>query len=427
MESQLIIFEADDPVEYSAGKVTLRVSDRGNLGVLLEIFGEQQNIDSIKERLPDDIPIYAIDRLKTVVVGEGTISLVEERDLLDDAMGAINRGSLEDVIDIIENQGLDPETKDADGINMLMRAAAYGRYDICEYLVLEKKVDVNACNNNGFNALLFASARYGEDTADSLIEKFKITRLLVENGVMLDQRIAKDAIKIATRSGLNETVSLIKRSMPEIDMSGEKAFVMPAWEFNKRIRRITESVFIVLVPEPGENIIEQGEAVPEELYKSNMPNHRDRDTSKLFRVTKPLPILTNGDGPRVEVHAKLISPYLSNDESVQMLYVDKEDVPEKLAQLFPDGQWRWVCPTDSAKEGSAPLGRIRLAGEWLIVFDQEIEGGKRLKSMELHCSLSDEGEITQVWGSKEISGEEHDNRIIRALVGMRLEGKKKGD
>jgi len=430
MESQVIVFSGDGPVEHKIGKIRIMATDKRDEGLMLEILGQAEDLESIKGKLPNNIPIFGLDSLHTAVFVDGFVRLLNEMELLKEARMAIIQGSLDRVIELVEEEFLDPEAKDEEGTKLLMRAAAFGRDDICEYLVLEKKVDVNARNNNGFNALMFASARYEHDNADSLIRKLKIARLFLDNGAELDPndpRGANVAIGLAKRFGLNETAALIEERMAKVRTSDRNALAIPACEIPKRTKKVTESVLIIWVPEPGENIIERGEAGPQELYLSNTPHDKDRSTSKLFRLTQPLPMIANADGPGVEVDVKMISPYLSEDESVQILYADKSDVPPELATLFPEGEWRWVCPAYTMHEGASPLGKIRLAGEWMLVFDKEIEGTKKLKSMELHCSMSDKGEVTEAWGREEILQGNPDYRIIRALVGMRLEKKENQD
>jgi hypothetical protein len=425
-KEHIYLFSDGGTCIYQFDTLMVGLSDEGGVGIRVRIYGEPQEINQIKENLQDEVTFCSIITKPIVQAQRANEQSMEE--LRGQIFRSIEAHSIEQVIDLVENEGVDPNLQNENGFSPLMRAAAQGGYDICKYLVLKRNVDVNAKNNNGFNALMFASTRYEHDTVESLIEKFNIVKLLLDNGIELnpdDPRGARVAIELARKSRLNETAALIEERM-EIVPTEEPETAAPKVEEPSRKKRTTDSILLAWFTDPGEEIVEKGEAGPEELYVSNVPHQDNRETSKVFRVTQPMPIIAKGNGPKVSLDTHLISPYLGEGERVQMLFTDKSEVPDRIAQLFPENEWRWVLKEEQDLPlDISPIGRIQLAGQWIYVYDQKVHGAKRLKSMELHCSISEDGEVVDVWGSADIGSTDSDKSIMEAFTGIKLrsEGK----
>ena len=89
-------------------------------------------------------------------------------------------GNLKDMKEInqrLRSKGLQQEMKnfkDSEERNALMWATVKGRLDICQFLVREDLVDVNAKNEWGWNALHFAASFNQPEIARLLLEETSI-------------------------------------------------------------------------------------------------------------------------------------------------------------------------------------------------------------------------------------------------------------
>ena len=81
------------------------------------------------------------------------------------------------IIKSLLNNGLNPNSKDADNTTLLMKAAAVNNYSIAE-LLIKRKADVNCVDNHGNSALIYAASEPNKNTI----------KILVAGGANVDHR-----------------------------------------------------------------------------------------------------------------------------------------------------------------------------------------------------------------------------------------------
>ena len=184
----------------------------------------------------------------------------------------------------------------------------------------------------------------------------------------------------------------------------------------------SHSTLFTLFSEAGENIIELDES-DLEILNPEREDRTDREVTKVFRLREVLSLSVSDGERRMSVDAKMLVPLLQDGKSVHAVYIDKEEVPPALADLFPDGVWRYVL--DEGKEypqGIKPLDVMEINGARKLVFESAVPGSRALKQEGLYCEHTEEQGIVSV-RKERFGATASDNSIVEAFIGLRLRGK----
>jgi len=184
----------------------------------------------------------------------------------------------------------------------------------------------------------------------------------------------------------------------------------------------SHSTLFALFSEPGENIIELDES-DLEILNPAQEDKTDGEVTKVFMLREVLSLSVNDGETRMSVDAQMLVPYLQDGKSVHAVYIDKEGVPPALAEMFPDGVWRYVL--DEEKEypqDIEPLGKMEINGARKLVFESKVPGSRALKQVELQCDHTKDGEIIGV-RKESVGSMNSDKSIMEAFTGIKLRSK----
>lgn len=88
-----------------------------------------------------------------------------------------------DVFQHLLQQGASIESRTKDGTTALMHAADHGSLEVAKYILTSSRIDVNAQNEIGWTALMFASRRSNSDMATLLLDHAAKTEVTDTNGI----------------------------------------------------------------------------------------------------------------------------------------------------------------------------------------------------------------------------------------------------
>jgi len=105
-----------------------------------------------------------------------------------------SKGTLEELRNAVETQGIDISLRNPNGGSTLLQAATYGNLEIMRYLI-ESKVDINGASNGGNTALHAAACMGFYDAARLLLEKGADKDLVNREGKTAAQSAKSDKIR----------------------------------------------------------------------------------------------------------------------------------------------------------------------------------------------------------------------------------------
>ncbi len=143
---------------------------------------------------------------------------------------SVKGGAFAEVKGLIE-EGTDVNAQDNEGWTALMWALEYGHTEVVK-LLIEEGADVNAQSNSGETAL-WAASRYGQHP--------DIVKLLIEEGADVNAKDKKGftALMYSSREGNTEIVKLLIEAGADVNAKDKDGFTAFMWAFeSKEIRKL---------------------------------------------------------------------------------------------------------------------------------------------------------------------------------------------
>jgi uncharacterized protein len=129
--------------------------------VLIDDKGENHNL------LIDAVVNSNVSFALLLIEKGANISVVDKDEVTVITQAAFQ--GFQSIVEALLEKGADPSVVNVEGINALIAAASEGHKDIVQLLLDTKKVDINACDKDGTNALMAAAVRGHKDIVTLLL------------------------------------------------------------------------------------------------------------------------------------------------------------------------------------------------------------------------------------------------------------------